>query len=199
MRMPKAKGTTLVSLVKFLRSQRDRARAALPPSLHSYLDERIHASSWYPESDLLGLIRVMLAMTPGSRDAVLTQMGVALAREHLEGIYGHLKFDAQGDPATMARRCFALWGSQHDTGTLSLELTAPGRALLEVRDYALPSTEMCGILTGYLGESLRLAGASNLRLVELSCRSEGSDVCSWSAEWQVSATAGAADRAARPG
>lgn len=183
--MSKAKGTTLVTLVKFLRSQRERALAALPPPLHAYLDERIHPSSWYPEADLLSLMRVMVAMMPGPRDAVLAQMGVALAREHLEGIYGHLKLDAQGDPATMARRCFALWGSQHDTGTFSIELTAPGRALLEVRDYALPSTEMCGILTGYLGESLRLGGAANLRIVELSCRTQGADVCNWSAEWDA--------------
>jgi len=197
--MSKAKGTTLLTLVKFLRSQRERSRAALPPSLHPYLDERIHASSWYPEADLLSLMRVMVAMIPGPRDAALEQMGVALAREHLEGIYGHLKLDAQGDPATLARRCFALWGSQHDTGTFRIEVERPGRALLEVRDYALPSSEMCGILAGYLGESLRLGGAANLRIVELSCRTAGSDVCNWSAEWQAAATAGAADRAARPG
>ncbi len=183
--MSKAKGTTLVTLVKFLRSQRERARAALPPSLHPYLDERIHASSWYPEADLLSLMRVMVAMIPGSRDAVLSQMGVALAREHMEGIYGHLKLDANDDPATLARRCFALWGSQHDTGTFRIEVERPGRALLEVRDYALPSSEMCGILTGYLGESLRLGGAANLRIVELSCRTAGADVCNWAAEWKA--------------
>ena len=78
--MSKAKGTTLVALVKFLRSQRERALAALPPSLHAYLDERIQASSWYPEADLLSLIRVMVAMIPGRRDVVLAQLGVALAR-----------------------------------------------------------------------------------------------------------------------
>jgi hypothetical protein len=183
--MARAKGTTLVTLVKFLRTQRERALVALPVSLHAYLDERIHVSSWYPETDLLALMRAMLGMLPGAREAVLAQMGVALAREHLEGIYGHLKLDAHADPATLARRSFALWSSQHDTGTFSFELTAPGRALLEVRDYALPSTELCGILTGYLGESLRLAGASKLRIVKLSCRTEGADVCNWSAEWGV--------------
>ena len=45
--------------------------------------------------------------------------------------------------------------------------------------------KMCGILTGYLGESLRLGGAANLRIVELSCRTAGSDVCNWSAEWDA--------------
>jgi len=183
--MSKAKGTTLVALVKFLRSQRERALAALPPTLHAYLDERIQASSWYPEADLLNLIRVMVAMIPGPREAVLAQLGVALAREHLEGIYGHLKLDASGDPATLARRCFALWGSQHDTGTFRIEVERPGRALLEVRDYALPSAEMCGILTGYLGESLRLGAAANVRVVKQACRLAGDDVCNWSAEWDA--------------
>ena len=124
-------------------------------------------------------------MIPGPREAVLAQLGVALAREQLEGIYGHLKLDASGDPATLARRCFALWGSQHDTGTFRIEVERPGRALLEVRDYALPSAEMCGILTGYLGESLRLGAAANVRVVKQACRLAGDDVCNWSAEWDA--------------
>ena len=181
--MAKCKGTTMVSLVKFLRSQRERAREALPASLHGYLEERIHASSWYPEQDMLGLLRALLSLVPGARDAVLGQLGAALAREHLEGIYGHLKLDAHDSPAVLARRCFALWGSQHDTGTFTLEMEAPGRARLEVRDYALPSAEMCGILTGYLGESLRIAGAADLRIEKGDCRVAGQRTCTWLASW----------------
>jgi hypothetical protein len=116
---------------------------------------------------------------------VLGQLGVALAREHLDGIYGHLKLDAGDDPATMARRCFALWGSQHDTGTFHFELLAPGAAKLEVRDYALSSAEMCGILGGYLAESLRLGGLANLHVAKNACRLDGAAACRWSAEWDV--------------
>jgi hypothetical protein len=182
--MAKAKGTTMVTLVKFLRSQRERAAAALPASLHHYLEERIHASSWYPEADMLELLRAMLGLIPGSREALLEQLGVALAREHLDGIYGHLKLDARDDTATMARRCFALWGSQHDTGSFHFEQLAPGTAKLEVRDYALPSAEMCGILGGYLAESLRLGGVAKLRVAKHCCRLDGAAVCAWSAEWE---------------
>ena len=181
--MAKAKGTTMVTLVKFLRSQRERALGALPPSLHGYLDERIHASSWYPEADMLALLRAMLGMVPGSQDAVLLQLGSALAREHLEGIYGHLKLDARDDPATLARRCFALWSSQHDTGTFHFEMAAPGDAKLEVRDYALPSPEMCGILSGYLAETLRLGGAASVVVAKSACRLDGAAACAWTAVW----------------
>jgi hypothetical protein len=182
--MAKAKGTTMVTLVKVLRSQRERALVALPPSLHGYLDERIHASSWYPEADMLALLRVMLGMVPGSRDAVLLQIGSALAREHLEGIYGHLKLDTRDDPATMARRCFALWASQHDTGVFHFELVAPGDAKLEVRDYAFPSVEMCRILSGYLAESLRVGGAASVTVAKSACRLDGAPVCAWTVAWE---------------
>ena len=182
--MSKTKGTTMVTLVKFLRKQPDRARAALAPSLHKYLGERIQPSSWYPEEDLLALLRAMVGMIPGPRDAVLAQLGTVLAREHLEGIYGHLKFDADADPATLARRCFALWSSQHDTGTFGMRLEAPGHAVLEITDYALPSAEMCGILTGYLGEALRLAGAADLKIAKQRCRVAGNGACTWIATWK---------------
>jgi hypothetical protein len=181
--MSKTKGTTLVTLVKFLRKQPDRARAALPPSLHKYLDERIHPSSWYPEADLLALLRAMLGMLPGARDAMLEQLGAALAREHLEGIYGHLKPDASSAPSTMARRCFALWSSQHDTGMLAMSVDG-GHAVLEIRDFALPSPEMCGILTGYFREAFRQAGASDLQLAKERCRLAGAQHCSWVATWK---------------
>jgi hypothetical protein len=36
----------MLTAVKALRVDRERARAVLPPSLHRYLDERLLVSSW---------------------------------------------------------------------------------------------------------------------------------------------------------
>ena len=47
--MAKAKGTTLFTLAKFLRSQRETARERLSPDLHHYLEEQIQPALWYPE------------------------------------------------------------------------------------------------------------------------------------------------------
>jgi hypothetical protein len=180
--MAKAKGTTLLSLVKFLRKNRERAQGVLTEGLVHYLDERVQPSSWYPEEDLLGLLRGMLALVPVPRDEMLEQVGRGAAREHLEGVYGHLKPE-DGDPEGLARRSVALWASQHDSGRFRVDRDAPGRATFVVRDFALPSPEMCGILGGYFGECLRLIGARDVGVAKRACCLRGDDACRWLVTW----------------
>jgi hypothetical protein len=180
--MAKAKGTTLLSLVKLLRSQRQSALDLLTPELHHYFDAdaRIHASSWYPESDLLALLRATLALIPGSRDENLARMGAAVAREHMEGVYGHLRSE---DAASLVRRSVALWGSQHDTGSFHVEMEAPGRATYAVREYGLPSREMCAIFKAYFAEWLRASGWIGVAVIEQSCVLDGASACAWEVTW----------------
>jgi hypothetical protein len=52
-------GTHLVDMVKFLRTQRDAALAILPARLHRYLDEQLNVAAWYPEEDMIGLVRAL--------------------------------------------------------------------------------------------------------------------------------------------
>jgi hypothetical protein len=167
-------------LVRFLRSQRERALAALPADAHPYLNETIQPSSWYPEQDLLTLLRGMLDLLPGDRERTLETLGATVAREHLEGVYRHLRTD---DTDTLARRSVALWGSQHDSGSFEILVEAPGRARFEVRDYALPSREMCSIFRGYFAETLRVAGAVDVVVEKQTCVLRGNDACVWAVTW----------------
>jgi predicted hydrocarbon binding protein len=183
--MAKAKGTTLLTLVKFLRIQKQAARERLSSDLHHYLEERIQPALWYPEEDLLGLIRVMLELLPISREAALARMGHEIAREHLEGVYGHLRVEEPTGLATLARKSYALWASMHDSGRMAARLEAEGQASFELRDYGLPSPEMCTILSAYFAETLRMAGAADLEVRKLDCRAEGAPTCRWKASWQI--------------
>jgi hypothetical protein len=180
--MAKAKGTTLLTLVKFLRQNRERALALLPSELHHYLEDRIQTSSWYPEEDLLELNRCMIELIPGERDAVLEQMGKRIAAEHMEGIYSHLRVD-EGDLQPLARRAFALWSSQHDTGRLGVTLEGPGVIRFELSDFGLPSREICDVTAAYFRETLRLAGV-DAKVEEMECRVEGGSRCLWRATWE---------------
>ena len=192
--MAKAKGTTIFTLVKFLRSQRKEARERLSPDLYHYLEERIQPAIWYPEEDLLALVRVMLELLPGSREEALAQMGRTIAREHLEGVYGHLRVGgAEGSEGSegsellaLARSSYALWATMHDTGRLTAQVEAKGKATFEIRDYALPSPEMCAILSAYFSETLRMAGAVDPEVREIECRGDGADACRWQASWAES-------------
>src|SRR4051812_2880421 len=106
----------MLSAVKALRSAGAMAREVLPPRFHRYLEERILVSSWYPETDLMGLLAALGKMMPAGSDPFVF-MGRTTAREHLAGIYrGHLR---PGDVERTLRSGNALWRNYHDTGTLT--------------------------------------------------------------------------------
>lgn len=182
--MAKAKGTTLLSLVKFLRAHAEQARRVLPPELHHYLEERVQSSVWYPEEDLLALLRCMTRLIPGPREAVLREMGRIVASEHMDGVYAHLRLE-DGDLLPLARRAFALWSSQHDSGQLHVTREGPGTICFELSGFALPSRELCDVTAAYFHETLRIAGV-DAEVQERQCRVDGADCCRWIARWQES-------------
>lgn len=179
--MAKAKGTTLLGAVRFLRTQKERARELLPPDLHHYLEERVAESRWYPEDDLEGLLEAVLSLMPGPRAETLAAMGAQTARQHLEGVYSHL---SGGTAEGVSTRAFALWASQHDTGSFSAERVEPGENLMKVRDFGHPSEIMCGILGGYLAETLRVDGATEVRAIKEACVLRGDPECVWRLKYQ---------------
>jgi hypothetical protein len=176
--MAKAKGTTLLDAVKFLRTRREEALRVLPEHLHGYLQEKISTATWYPEEDLLQLIRAMLELLPGPRQQTLEMMGSATARSHQEGVYAHLL--EQGPTRSTS---FALWSSQHDTGRLLVTREGPQANRVDLIDYALPSQEMCAIVGAYVAETMRMAGL-DVTNEKTACRLEGDDFCSWLCSWE---------------
>jgi hypothetical protein len=171
--MGKAKGSVLVGAVKFLRSRRDEALRVLPEQLHHYLGEMISASAWYPEEDLLELIRAIPQLTPGPEAQTLRTMGQVTAREHQEGVYSHL---LEGGATPNAS--FALWSSMHDTGRLEVVREGPRILRVDLSDYANTSREMCSITEAYIVETLRMGGWI-ARSEKVACRLSGAERCSW--------------------
>jgi len=176
--MAKAKGTILVGIVKYLRKHREPALRLLPPDLHHYLSEKIFLSAWYPEEDLLRLIRARLRLHEGPADEVLEAMGRMTVQGHAEGVYAHLLEGGGRGAATGA-----LWSSQHDTGTLTVERESATTSRLELVGYAHPSREMCRIVEAYVGETLRLAGRAGITAEKLSCAVRGDPQCTWRFTW----------------
>ena len=175
--MGKAKGMTLVGAVKYLRRHRAEACATLPRDLHHYLDERIRSAAWYPERDMLELIRATARLVPGPIDQVLEFLGETSAREHA-GVYGDLLAGASKS------RAFALWSTQHDTGELLMTEENPTQVRIEIVGYEDPSREMCLVTQGYFKGVLLMNGARDLALEKTSCRLWNDDRCAWRATWK---------------
>ena len=190
--MARAKGAALVGAVKWLRHRRDDAEKVLPPHLHHYLDARIQIASWYPEQDLIELIRALARVLPAGPGDVYEQMGRFTARDQLAGVYRHLL--EGGDAFSLPRRGLVLWQSQHDSGRLGITLEGDGSARIEIVDYALPTREMCKILLGYTSEMFVMAELKDPIVRKTTCRLDGADRCSWQCAWTPAPAAAAASR-----
>jgi hypothetical protein len=174
------KGTTLIDLVKYLRSRREEARGLLPGSLHHYLDERISVAAWYPEEDAIELIRTLAKLMPGTREQSLAQIGGLNARLHLASTYKHLLGGAH--MSTLSTRAVALWKSMHDTGDLRLAV-GDDHADARLTGYGHPTPEMCIIIGSYLREALEMAGARDAKVTERACCRAGAPACEWRIAW----------------
>lgn len=188
--MARAKGASLLSAVKWLRKHREAALANLPPHLHHYLEERIQIASWYPEEDLVELIRGLARSLPVGIGRVYEQMGRLSARDQLTGVYRHLL--EGGDALSLPRRGLVLWQSQHDSGRLKLSMEGPDAARVEISDYALPTREMCGIMLGYTAEMFVMADLKDPVVRKTSCRLDGAASCIWQCSWTPEPTVAAA-------
>ncbi len=175
--MGRVKGIAILDAVKFLRARRDDALETLPAPMHHYLDDQIGTSAWYPESDLVDLIRGVAQLLPGPIDRALMMMGERSARAQTI-VYGDL---IRGIPSNS--RTFALWSTQHDTGELRSMMESPCRVRLELSGFEDTSREFCLLLGGYLSGTLAVNGITDGSVQKLSCRLWGDPLCAWRGSW----------------
>jgi hypothetical protein len=174
----KAKGSTLVGLVKALRRERQRALGLLPGHLHHYLDTRVVSSQWYPEEDFAALMRACAKLVPGPESRVFEFMGELSARTHLEGIYADVASNRIPGVRTQV-----LWKAQHDTGDLVLVSHSGSTARYELTGWDHASPEFCRLMNGYLAEAHRLRGAADVAIEHVECRAAGARSCVWVCRW----------------
>jgi hypothetical protein len=178
--MAQVKGSNLLGAVKFLRRHRDAARAELAPALHPYLEGRVLQTEWYPEADLVELLRVIAKLIGNASPDAFELMGRATLQMHLAGVYERL---LKGDSTSLGRRIAAIWQTQHDTGRFTFQSTARGRGIGDLADFGHPSREMCAIISGYLHEALTSADFRDARVTKLGCVLDGEKTCRWECSW----------------
>lgn len=187
--VPQIKGVAMLNAVRALRSMdKARARELLPPSLHKYLeDERVLPVVWYPEAEMLELNRALAQLIrPTLRGASLEQtfvhMGRLVGDIDLSGPYASLQ--RGGISYELVQRMSDGWKQYHDTGTLDASLEGEQRARFELRDFGLPSRELCWIQRGwFLAFVERTTRSEQVTVVHSQCRTRGSPTCVWEARW----------------
>ena len=179
--MGKVKGIALINAVKVLRMKKDEARKLLPERLHGYLEERILISSWYPEEDLLEILRTLAKLIPDPGMDIFEFMGRMSAAADLGGVYAHLV--REGGPAATLRRTAITWEHYHDTGKEKVVEFADDHVVIEISEYAHPSREVCGSTKGWFHELVKLAGGKGIGVVHSKCVLDGATACRFEARW----------------
>jgi hypothetical protein len=181
MKGQRTKGTHVLHVVKILRMNRDRVLELLAPDLHHYLIDRILPSSWYPSDDHLGLLRAVARMMPKGQDPWIA-MGRGSARMDLDGAYKqHFRVH---DPETTLRVLAAVWRSTHDSGKFVITFDSSRSATFKMIEYPVITDEICRITTGYIIESLHVAGAIGPEVEHATCVALRSPSCTWHAHWK---------------
>ena len=170
----RVKGTAVLQAVKTLRSMGELARQHVPPSLQSYLVDRIIVSSWYPERDFIGLIGVVTSLMPVTDGSDVWELCGRLAATHdLGNVY---KGMVRGETLMRTVKVATdLWKLYYDVGrhVLSGDDT---RVLIDSYDYAAPAG-YCRFVSGYLREHLRLSTGKSYQVRDTLCTAKGDDHC----------------------
>jgi len=177
--MAHAKGTVVVEAVKALAAHGARVATYLPPQLAPYLAQRIVLASWYPVEDYAELLRTLVKVTAGARENPCERMGRAAARAHMEGTYSRL------NKAADRKAAFTLLSSMYDSGEMRVVEREPGRAVLELVGFALPTREICDTFTGYQSERMSLLGFEDVSVKHTRCRVVGAASCLWEIAWKT--------------
>lgn len=180
--MGKAKGASLLPMIKYLRRNREAAASLLPEEMHRYLKERILISSWYPEEDFLAILRCLGKIIPDPGMDVYEFMGRISARVDLGGVYAHLV--RQGDPAATLRRTAIIWGLYHDTGKEEVVEEGPDFVVTQIIGFESPSRESCGTVKGWNAELAAMAGGKDVTAAHRECVLDGAPACRFEVRWR---------------
>lgn len=176
--MANAKGSVLVGPVKYLRKRRDAALALLAPEHAHYLDTEIRLSSWYPEQDLVALVRAVAQLMSYRPEEAIEAMGAAGAHEHA-GVYGDLLRTLESTSSV-----FALWSSQHDSGELRGIFDTPTTARVRLIGFDSPSDVNCLLCRGYIRGVLAANGFEDISIEKPRCVLQDDPHCEWRLSWR---------------
>jgi hypothetical protein len=173
----KVKGTGLIEVIRVLRKNRARAMELLPRELHQqYLETRILAGSWYPETDYAHLLRALGKIIKSSWERI----GAVGAQTDMTGVYGHMVRGRRVED--VVAMIPGVWRNYHDTGR-EIVTVSPKQCRIELADFPVIHPDYCKIVGGYNREIIQLAGAVVLDMRKLACIAKGDKSCIWEYDW----------------
>jgi hypothetical protein len=109
------------------------------------------------------------------------EMGRASADYGLTTVYKiFFKF---GAPHLIIAKAARVFGGYYDSGHIEAVVSEPGRAVLELRDFADPAPELCDRILGWMQRTMELTGVKNLKSAHSLCVTRGDALCRFEGHW----------------
>jgi len=146
------------------------------------MKEKLLASKWYPYQMFVSLLRATDDIFGRGDNTFLMDLGSLSAKEGLSSFYKF--FIRAGKPKATLERLGKVWSSYFDFGTMSLQKSEEGHAVLKLTDWSDPRKEFCWASMGWLKGAIELAGGQNVRVVETRCSCLGDKYCEFEIKWE---------------
>jgi hypothetical protein len=182
----KVKGNTIKSRIAFVKARFGEAAwekvlSSLPAHDQSELRNVVLNVAWFPFELGKRLDRAIVEVVGGGDARIFEEMGRASARENLGGV--HKNFLDPRDPARFMAKAPLIYRFYYDTGYRTWEPTGPTSGVLTTYEAETFSVPDCATVIGWHKEGLAMAGATDVQIVEESCRVRGDAVCRYRISW----------------
>jgi len=183
--MGQVKGTAVIATMRFLEERFGDATLAsvlqaLSPAERALIEPAALASSWYPMSLLLRVMRESQAAL-GGHPRIMRDMGRASAEYGLTTVYRI--FLKVGSPQFIIGHAARVFGSYFDRGEMRVRESRAGHATLDLLGFHEGSPELCERIRGWMERTMEMSGARNLRSAHSLCVHRGDAACRFQVDW----------------
>jgi uncharacterized protein (TIGR02265 family) len=156
---------------------------SLPQGDQDLLGGILFAAQWYPFAVGDHLDKAIVKVLGGGKQSVFEDIGAKSAQKRLAG--EHKSFLSPGDPQVFMRKAPMIYRFYYDTGYREYEETGPNSGVMTTFEAETYSTPDCLTVIGWYKEALRMCGATNVKVDEVSCRARGGDYCRYRFSWRL--------------
>ncbi len=156
---------------------------SLPQGDKDLLGGMLFAAQWYPFSVGDHLDKAIVKVLGAGKQSVFEDIGAKSAQKRLAG--EHQSFLSVGDPQAFMRKAPMIYRFYYDTGFREYEETGPSSGVMTTYEAETYSGPDCLTVIGWYKEALRMCGAKDIKVDEVSCRARGGDYCRYRFSWHL--------------
>jgi hypothetical protein len=181
------KGSVLEARIQFIKDRFgptavDDVLSALPVSDQAVLRKPLNQAGWYRFITGQHLDDAIVRVIGRGDTRLFEEMGAASAQQNLTGVQ---KFYLDhGNPQGFMLRAPLIYHVYYDKGWRDYKPTGPNSGIMTTHEAETYSATDCMTVIGWYKEALKMCGATEVEMVEETCRAKGGDCCRYSVSWK---------------